>query len=154
MMHYVRFMGETELIRYLKGEILKNTTNWKGKAKNTESVGFCFFDDSVKPEERIEYLTGVVDMEWVALFEPIGDINFKESKGLYRDPEQDAPKSLIAALFEPVITMDVKEYSLTEYGKMNLRLVAFGKPYMTESGEYAIHWEAAYENYRSDQKNR
>lgn len=140
-MRYVRFMGEMELIRYSRGEVLKNTTNWKGKAKNTESVGFCFFDDSVKPEERIEYLTGVVDMEWVAIFEPIGDVSFKSSMGLYRDPEQDVPKSLISALFGPVVMMDVKEYSLTEYGKTNLRLVAFGKPYRTERGEYAVHWE-------------
>lgn len=140
-MRYVRFMGETELICYLRGEVLKNTTNWRGKGGKTESVGFCFFDDSVKPEERIEYLTGVVDMEWVALFEPIGDINFKESMGLYRDPEQDAPKSLLAALFEPVAMMDVKEYSLTEYGKTNLRLVALGKPYMTEDGKYMMFWD-------------
>lgn len=141
MMRYVRFMGEKELIRYLRGGRLKNTTNWKEKAKNTGSEGFCFFDDSVKPEERIEYLTGVVDMEWVVVFEPIGSVDFKESTGLYRDPEQDSPDSIFAAFFEPIAMMPVKEYSLTEYDKENLRLVAFGKPYMTEGRRYAVHWD-------------
>ena len=68
-MNYVRFMSINELKKYLSGAVLKNSTDWKRRAKNTGSVGFCFFDDSVEPAERLGYLTGVVNTECVAVFE-------------------------------------------------------------------------------------
>lgn len=137
-MRYVRFMKENELLDYLYGKRLRNNTNWKEKAK-TESVGFCFFDCNVKPENRLEYLTGVVDLEVAAVFEPIGNVKFRVSEGMYRDPEQDAPADLLEALFSSVSMMPVKEYSLTEYDQSIFRLVACGFPYI-ENGVYGIRW--------------
>lgn len=54
-MRYVRFMSIEELGKYLRGEKLKNHTVWKDRGDKTDSVGFCFFDDSKSPEERLEY---------------------------------------------------------------------------------------------------
>ena len=59
-------MGIKELRKYLRGEKLENHTEWIWG-----SVGFCFFDMTVKPEERIEYLRGVATMGIVAEFERI-----------------------------------------------------------------------------------
>lgn len=138
-MRYVRFMGQKELNEYLAGKCLMNTTDWS-KGSKSNSVGFCFFDDSEAPEERMEYLTGVVSMEIVAVFEPIEDVRFKESSGLYRDPKQDVPESLWEALFAPITMQQVKEYSLTQYSRHSLRLVAYGKPYLTKDGGHCIEW--------------
>lgn len=143
MMRYIRFMGEREFEKYLAGEQLENTTEWRKKANRTESVGFCFFDDVERPEKRMEYLTGVVDMEIVAVFEPIGDVWFKESEGMYRDPEQDIPIDILEALFSPVIMMPVKEYSLTQYSQENLRLVDYGRPCVTKECRHCIDWNKA-----------
>lgn len=137
---YVRFMGTNELIKFLHGETLKNETDWSKQAKCTNSIGFCFFDDSVSPESRIEYLTGVVDMDFVAVFEPICPIQFKESEGMYRDPEKDVPHTLIEALFSAPILMKVKEYCLNEYNRNMLRLVKVRVP-MMRLGNYYIDWD-------------
>lgn len=50
-MRYVRFMSIEELNKYLSGEKLKNNTVWRDRGDKTDSVGFCFFDDSESPEE-------------------------------------------------------------------------------------------------------
>ena len=70
-MRYVRFMSQDELDKYKAGETLRNLTDWRKRSQVTSSVGFCFFDDAVKPEKRMEYLTGVVDLDCVAVFECI-----------------------------------------------------------------------------------
>ncbi len=69
---YVRFMSFKEFMKYMDGLLLVNHTDWRKAAQCTDSVGFCFFDDSVEPEERIEYLTGVVTMECVWCFYDCG----------------------------------------------------------------------------------
>lgn len=73
-MRYVRFMSIEELNKYLSGEKLKNNTVWRDRGDKTDSVGFCFFDDSESPEERLEYysrgITCTTDV-W-AVFEQIG----------------------------------------------------------------------------------
>lgn len=51
MDRFVRFMGMKELIDYLSGKTLVNTTAWREKAQNTDSVGFCFFDGTAEPEK-------------------------------------------------------------------------------------------------------
>ena len=127
-MRYVRFMGEKEIERYLKRRHLFNTTNWEEHGSRTGSVGFCFFDDSVEPEQRMEYLTGVVSMDAVAVFEPIGELNFRESMGMYRDPEKDKNLGILEFLFVKPPMMPVKEYSLTEYSYKTMRLVRLGIP--------------------------
>ena len=136
---YVRFMGFEELDKYLSNKTLKNTTRWEKRAQKTQSVGFCFFDDSVQPEERIEYLTGIVDMSVVAVFEPVGNMKLRESTGRYRDPDKELGKSLFELLFEPVQMMTIKEYCTTEYSKKTMCLVKVGYPVLKTSG-YGIDW--------------
>ena len=125
---YIRFMGMEEFQKYLEGENLVNHTDWCKYSRHSNSVGFCFFDDSVPPEARIEYLTGVVDMSIVAVFET--EEQMKESYGRYRDPEKDMPDNLFDALFAPVQMMDVKEYSIKKYNRESMKLVKYGYPFM------------------------
>ena len=88
-MKYVRFMGKEELKKYINGETLHNKTIWRENDGNSGSIGFCFFDDSVDPEERLKYLAGVVDMSTVAVFERTVEDPMRKSTGIYRDPEND-----------------------------------------------------------------
>ena len=137
-MKYVRFMGMDELHKYLSGETLINNTVWSDKAQRTGSVGFCFFDDSVAPESRMHYLNGVVDMEVVAVFEPVVPMCFVVSEGKYRNPEKPIPAVLFEAFLSELM-MPVKEYSLTEYSCKTLQLVKVGVPVIGLS-EYRIEW--------------
>ena len=89
-MKYVRFMGKDELKKYMNGQTLHNKTIWRENAGNSDSIGFCFFDDSVDPEERLRYLAGVVDISAVAVFERIAPDPMRRSTGTYRDPENHA----------------------------------------------------------------
>lgn len=137
---YVRFMGLKELSMYLSGKMLMSETEWNKYAYHSDSVGFCFFDDSVSPESRMEYLTGVVDMSYVAVFEPIEHVLFKESEGWYRDPDCDIPGTLYEVLFSKPKMMPVKEYSLTKYDRNTLRLVKVGVP-IIKAAENSIDWD-------------
>lgn len=120
-MRYVRFMGIDELEKYLHGKTLINKTDWRKKAQCTDSVGFCFFDDSVKPEERMEYLTGVVDLDCVAVFECADSRKLRKSYGRYRNPDIDKPMFL-----KPITMMTVPEYSVTRYSRDTMRLIKVG----------------------------
>lgn len=77
-MRYVRFMSEYELKRFQAGEELVNDSDWK-KFNKSESIGFCFFDDEVTPEKRMEYVSGVVNLDRVVVFEHIGGEPLKKS---------------------------------------------------------------------------
>ena len=125
---YVRFMGAKEFRKYLDGEELINNTDWRKQAQCTDSIGFCFFDDSVPPEERMEYLSGVVVMDVVAVFET--EKRMAESYGRYRDPDNDVSDNLFDALFAPVQMMHVKEYSTKKYSRETMKLVKYGLPDM------------------------
>ena len=120
---YVRFMSRKEFIGYMGGLTMENRTDWRKRAQCTDSVGFCFFDDSVPPEKRIEYLTGVVTMGIVAEFERICDRPMRQSHGRYRDPEADQN---IFNLFEPPPMKQVDEYSTEKYSQADMRLVRVG----------------------------
>ena len=131
-MRYVRFMSVNELEKFKQGEVLRNNTVWSKRA-NSGSVGFCFFGDNVKPEDRIKYLTGVVCMDQVAVFEPIGGKPLRISQGLYRDPEKDS-------LFTyPQKMMLVTEYSNKEYSNKTRKLVRAGK--VVDTFRRVIEWE-------------
>lgn len=119
-MKYVRFMGYSELEKLLKGENLVNNTDWRKRAMVTDSVGFCFFDDSIGPEERLEYLTGVCDLDCVIVCECANEKKLRKSHGRYRDPEKDTLLTL-----RPVM-MDVPEYSITSYNRDIMRPVRVG----------------------------
>lgn len=126
---------------------MKNNTVWRDRGDKTDSVGFCFFDDSESPEERLEYysrgITCTTDV-W-AVFEQIGGEPLKKCTGIYRDPEKDNAsieqkmlEALTAALcgkFPDIPTMEVTEYSTTEYSQETLRLVAVG-----QESHHGIHW--------------
>ena len=131
-MRYVRFMSVNELEKFKQGEVLRNNTDWSKRA-SSGSVGFCFFGDNVKPEDRIEYLTGVVCMNRVAVFEPIGGEPLRISQGSYRDPEKDS-------LFTyPLAMIQVTEYSIKEYSNKTMRLVRAGK--VVNAFRRVIEWE-------------
>lgn len=146
-MRYVRFMSIEELGKYLRGEKLKNHTVWKDRGGKTDSVGFCFFDDSEPPQKRLEYysrgITCSTDV-W-AVFEQISGEPLKKCTGIYRDPEKDNAsieqkmlEALTAALggkFQDIPTMEVTEYSTTEYSQETLKLVEVGR-----EGRYGIYW--------------
>ncbi len=120
-MRYVRFMSYDELEKYMRGVKLVNNTDWRKKAQCTDSIGFCFFDDSKEPEERLEYLTGVVTMDCVAVFERISNKPMRKSKGRYRDPDKDID------IFKPVpVMMTVDEYSVKSYSMEDMRPVRVG----------------------------
>lgn len=124
---YVRFMGIEEIRKYLRGEKLENHRKWIWG-----SVGFCFFDMTVKPEERIEYLRGVATMGIVAEFERISKTPMREAWGQYRDPEKDN-------IFSFQVTMErVKEYSVEEYNQDAMRLVRVG--YVADPWDRKIAW--------------
>lgn len=137
-MRYVRFMSEYELKRFLEGEELVNDTDWK-TCKKTGSVGFCFFDDEVTPEKRMEYVSGVVNLDRVVVFERIGGEPLKKSFGQYRNPELDKPNNLFEAIFNPIIPMDVPEYSTKTYSQKTMKIVKIGK--VTGILERKIEWE-------------
>ena len=123
---YVRFMGIKELRKYLRGEKLESHTRW-----DWGSIGFCFFDLAVRPEERIEYLCGVATMGIVAEFERIDKTPMREAWGQYRDPK--------GGFFTfPIPTQLVKEYSAEEYSQDTMRLVRVG--YVADPWERKIAW--------------
>lgn len=140
-MKYVRFMGKEELKKYINGETLHNKTIWRESHGNSDSIGFCFFDDSVDPEERLKYLAGVVDMSAVAVFERTVENPMRKSTGIYRDPENDTIENLFAAfLGGDIKTMEIQEYSIEEYSEKTMRLVKTGTPDINLKGDYSIKW--------------
>lgn len=141
-MKYVRFMGKDELRKYRNGETLRSKTIWRENAGNSDSIGFCFFDDSIDPEERLKYLTGVVDTRAVAVFERIVPDPMRKSIGIYRDPENDTIENWLAFfLGEDIKTMEVPEYSTEEYSKKTMRLVKTGTPIVSLTEDYSIKLE-------------
>lgn len=140
-MKYVRFMGKEELKKYINGETLHNKTIWRENYGKSDSIGFCFFDDSVDPEERLKYLAGVVDMSAVAVFERTVENPMRKSTGIYRDPENDTIENWFAALLgEGIKTMEIQEYSIEEYSEKTMRLVKTGTPDINLKGDYSIKW--------------
>lgn len=132
---YVRFMSFEEFEKFITGQVLENHTDWRERGQCTDSVGFCFFDDSAPPEERIEYLTGVVTMEAVVAFERLGDEPMRKSQGRYRDREADENTF---NLFAPIPMMRVDEYSVESYSWEDMRLVRLGE--VISQIERKINW--------------
>lgn len=141
-MKYVRFMGKEELKKYINGETLHNKTIWRENDGNSDSIGFCFFYDSVDPEERLKYLDGVVDMSAVAVFERTVEDPMRKSTRIYRDPENDTIENWFAAfLGEDIKTMEIQEYSIEEYSEKTMRLVKTGTPIVSLTEDYSIKWK-------------
>lgn len=137
-MRLIRFMSQGELDALLTGQTLHNTRDHhRYSGGRTNSIGFCFFDLSVPPEKRMEYLTGVVDMD--AVVEIDTNAKLKKGQGLYRDPDQDEISLINVMLGKELPPMRmIREYSTTEYSLATCRIVRIGKPLPLE---HKIIWE-------------
>lgn len=145
-MRLIRFMGAVELNKYLNGETLTNTTDWRKTGQRSGSKGFCFFDDSEPPEERLKYVTGVVSTKIVAIFRPVpfAKLELTESYGIYRDNKRDLPKLTDLTLTD-LLAWDfkekrVREYSTTKYNAQILQLEKLGIPERYQEG-WRIEWK-------------
>lgn len=117
-MELMRFMGVNELAAFLAGEELENHTDWSKKGQRTKSKGFCFFDLSEPPEERLKYLTGVVDRSFIAVFEVDDGVKLRESYGRYAIPGY-------GCVFPPPMQNKV-EYSTERYSSRTFTIKRFG----------------------------
>lgn len=133
----MRFMGVNELAAFLAGEELENHTDWRERAQSTDSKGFCFFDLSEPPEERLKYLSGVVDRSFVAVFEVEDGLKLRESSGRYAIPGH-------GDVF-PQPMQNKTEYSTERYSSRTFKIERFGIPEilgMSDDGElkFGIYW--------------
>ncbi len=140
-MKLIRFMGKDELKKYLQGELMENFTDWKEAGQRSGSIGFCFFDDSEDPVDRMHYLTGIVDMRYCAEFVPVGPIEFRRNYGTYAIPESNLGSFAdLLDLFLKSKEQLVTEYSVTHYNMQALKLLRVGIPDITGPNGYQIHW--------------
>ena len=134
----MRFMGNAELSAFLADMELENHTDWSKTSKGTESRGFCFFDLSETPEERLKYASGAVDNSFVAVFEVADDVKLRESTAWYAVPGNSGD------FFCPP-AKEKKEYSIERYSSQTFTIRRFGIPGLmgvSEDGElkFEIYW--------------
>ena len=137
MKKLMRFMGNSELSAFLAGRELENHTDWSKRSKGTKSKGFCFFDLSEPPEERLKYLIGVVDRSFIAEFEVADDVELRESSGRYAIPGH--------GYVYPQPMQNKKEYSIEQYSSKTFTIERFGMPEIlsiSDDGElkFGIYW--------------
>ena len=135
----MRFMGNAELPAFLADMELENHTDWSKTSKGTESRGFCFFDLSEPPEERLKYVPGVVDNSFVAVFEVADDVKLRESTAWYAVPGHSGD-----FVFPPPMQQK-REYSIERYSSQTFTIRRFGIPGLmgvSEDGEmkFDIYW--------------
>lgn len=137
MKKLMRFMGVNELAAFLAGQELENHTDWRKKAQSTDSKGFCFFDLSEPPEERLKYLAGVVDRSFIAVFEVEDGVKLRESSGRYAIPGH-------GTVFPPPM-QNKTEYSIEQYSVRTFTIKRFGVTKLVgvcDDGElkYMVAW--------------
>lgn len=137
MKKLMRFMGVNELAAFLAGEELENHTDWRKRAQRTDSKGFCFFDLSEPPEERMKYLAGIVDSSFIAVFEVADGVKLRESSGRYAIPGHES-------VFPPPMQKK-REYSTERYSSRTFTIKRFGVTNlvgMCDDGElkYMVTW--------------
>ena len=115
-------MSETEYQRLVRGKTLRNTRNHASNGQKTTSVGFCFFTEP--PEEAIHWLSTIVDTDWCVTLD-IPDEMLTESKGLYRDPEEDNKR----AWFEEPAAKWRTEWCLKKYSTRTARIIEASDKY-------------------------
>lgn len=133
----MRFMGVNELAAFLAGEELENHTDWRKKDQRTDSKGFCFFDLSEPPEERLKYLSGIVDRSFIAVFEVEDGVKLRESSGRYAIPGH-------GDVFPPPMQTK-REYSTERYSSRTFKIERFGVTNLVglcDDGElkYMVSW--------------
>ena len=139
-MKLIRFMGITEMDRYLKGETLENHTDWSLHAA-TASKGFCFFPEDPAPERRLHYLSGIVDFDVVAEFELLGPSMLRKCRGRYHDPDEKLPGSLPKIFQIPIRYITTEEYSMESYSSKMLKLLRMGTVVL-DGMDWKILWGA------------
>ncbi len=137
MKKLMRFMGVNELAAFLAGQELENHTDWRKKGQRTDSKGFCFFNLSEPPEERLKYLSGIVDHSFVAVFEVEDGVKLRESSGRYAIPGH-------GDVFPPPMQKKV-EYSTEWYSSRTFTIKRFGATNLVglcDDGElkYMVSW--------------
>ena len=133
----MRFMGVNELAAFLAGQELENHTDWSKRSKGTKSKGFCFFDLSEPPEERLKYLSGIVDRSFIAEFEVEDGVKLRESSGRYAIPGH-------GDVFPPPMQKK-REYSTERYSSRTFKIERFGVTNLVglcDDGElkYMVSW--------------
>lgn len=133
----MRFMGVNELAAFLADQELENHTDWRRRAQSTDSTGFCFFDLSEPPEERMKYLSGVVDSSFIAVFEVEDGVKLRESSGRYAIPGH-------GDIFPPPMQKK-REYSTERYSSRTFKIKRFGVTNLVglcDDGElkYMVSW--------------
>ena len=113
-----RFMSDKEYQRLIDGKTLTNTAKHAENGKKSTSVGFCFFTEP--PEEAIHWLSFIVDTDWCVTFD-IPNHLLHESKGCYRDPENDR--------FGSPAFVWRKEWCLMEYSTNTVRIIKSDKQF-------------------------
>lgn len=137
MKKLMRFMGSSELSAFLAGRELENHMDWSKRSKGTKSKGFCFFDLSEPPEERLKYLIGVVDRSFIAEFEMEDGVKLRESSGRYAIPGH--------GYVFPQPMQNKTEYSTERYSSRTFKIERFGIPEIlgtSDDGElkFGIYW--------------
>lgn len=134
-MKVMRFMSHAEFNAYLTGEVLQNYNDHRAR---TDAVGFCFLDaDEYDPNDAYHFMSGVVSPDVCAIFE-VNNAPFKIGTGQYADP--NVPLRSFLEAMTNTDTIDVKEYSITEYSREQFKLVQYAENF---------HW-----NFKEDSFDR
>lgn len=135
----MRCMSKAELVAYRKGEVMRNLSTHPGQ--RTNSIGFCFFPvgpNCDKITTRLQYLSGIVNMEVVAVFETIPPARLTIAHGYYTSPDArrvDRLEIISTATFKRT------EFCTTVYDNDMLKLLSVGTPYKDmASGEWRVIW--------------
>lgn len=144
-MKYMRFMGREEYEALMRGEELENHTDWKAVGKNSDSVGFCFFDTLEAPEERLSYALGVISLqtEYCVIFKCKG-ARLRQGYGTYAKPVDITRIDQIDRTLNHQNILRKKEYSTEHYSNRTMvpvaagEIVLWGRP---REKEYEIEWK-------------
>ena len=113
-MKVFRFMSKKEFKLFKSGKTLINDAEHK-KVYDSDSVGFCFFDeDDYSPEYAYEFLSGIVSNDVCVRFEVDKSLLIK-SHGIYADPFGDNFFS----------TMGATEYCCTSYNNKDFKMLSY-----------------------------
>lgn len=144
-MKYMRFMGQQEYEALMRGEELENHTDWKAARKNSDSVGFCFFDTLEAPEERLRYALGAISLqsEYCVIFKCKG-ARLRQGYGTYAKPVDIMRIDQIDRTLNHQNRLRKKEYNIEHYSNRTMvpirtgKLEVYGRPWKRE---YKILWE-------------
>lgn len=128
-MRVFRFMSNSEFEMYKAGKVLVNNNNHREKGFKSDSVGFCFFDESeIDIKQAIHFLSGLVSFDICAVFETEKN-NLKQGYGIYAKPL--SMTGILALDLYNVMTNREKiqrtEYSTTTYNNSKFKLIKYSE---------------------------